>query len=345
MQTANVTKMQEEFVKNMSESSARLATTWSEAVKDAGVQNVYNNYQKLMLSWINPSTFAKIVDSSSIALKFQELINLAAQDLPELVKHATDPGSLKGIKDKWTQANEKLVREMFGVPAASEIERAMQPWRSLMENFAGLRDSPMSQFGELASSMGWGFPGATGTGKNLFSLWNETYEKTVGKLFRLPGLGLTREYEERTKKALDAQIRFLNTLPDFQEQVVTAARTAMDKVVDHITKMDIKQVTPETYQLFYKIWVSNNEDAFIDLFRSQSFCQTLANTVHRGLEAKKNMDMVTADGLSFWNIPNKKDMDEVYEAVYHMKKRIRTLELELKTLKQKMVDNRAKEIM
>ena len=224
MQTANVTKMQEEFVKNMSESSARLATAWSEAVKGTGVQNVYNNYHKLMLNWINPSTFAKIVDSSSIALKFQELVNLAAQDLPELVKHAADPGTLKGMKDKWAQAHEKLVREMFGVPAASEIERAMQPWRSFMENFAGLRDNPMSQFGDMAASLGWSFPGTAGTGKNLFSLWTETYEKTVGKLFRLPGLGLTREYEERTKKALDAQIRFLNTLPVFQEQVLAAAK-------------------------------------------------------------------------------------------------------------------------
>ena len=54
METTNVTKLQAEFVKNMSESSARLATAWSDAVKGAGVQNVYNNYQKLMLSWINP---------------------------------------------------------------------------------------------------------------------------------------------------------------------------------------------------------------------------------------------------------------------------------------------------
>ena len=90
MPTANVTKISEEFVKNITESSARLATAWSEAVKGAGVQNVYDNYEKLMLSWINPSAFMRIVDSTSVGLKFQELINLASQDLPEIVKHAGD---------------------------------------------------------------------------------------------------------------------------------------------------------------------------------------------------------------------------------------------------------------
>jgi len=343
MPTANVTKISEEFVKNITESSARLATAWSEAVKGAGVQNVYDNYEKLILSWINPSAFMRIVDSTSVGLKFQELINLASQDLPEIVKHAGDHEKMTRIKDKWMQSYEKLVREMFGMPAPSEIERVMQPWRSLMESFTGLGGGTMSPFGCMPGSMGWPFPFTTAAGRSLFPLWPETYENTIGKLFRLPGLGLTREYEEGAKKAVDAQMRFLNTLPDFQEQVLTASKAAMDKVVDHISKMDIKQVSPETYQLFYKIWVSNNEDAFIELFRSETFCRTLANTIHRGLDAKKKMDTVMAKGLSFWNIPSGKDMDEVYQAVYEMKKKIRRLEQELGDLTQKLADSTRKE--
>ena len=320
-----------------------MATAWSEAVKGVGVQNVYDNYEKLMLSWVNPSAFMRIVNSTSIGLKFQELINLAAQDLPEMVKHAGDQHAIARIKEKWMQTYEKLVREMFGIPAPSEIERVMQPWRSLVESFTGLGATSTSPYGAMAASMGWPFPGAMSSSRNLFTLWSETYEKTVGKLFRLPGLGMTAQYEERTKKALDAQIRFLNTLPDFQEQVLAASKAAMDKVVDHITRMEIKQIGPETYQFFYKIWVSKNEDAFIELFRSETFCRTLANTIHRGLDAKKKMDTVIADGLSFWNIPSGKDMDEVYEAMYEMKKRIRELEHELEALRQKLNDNPSKE--
>jgi class III poly(R)-hydroxyalkanoic acid synthase PhaE subunit len=343
MPTANATGMQEEFVKNIAESSARLATVWSEAVKRAGAQNVYDTYEKLMLSWINPTAFMRIVDSTSVGLKFQELINLASQDLPEIVKHAGDHEKMTRIKDKWMRSYEKLVREMLGVPAPSEIERFIQPWRSLMENFTGLGGGTMSPFGSMPGSMGWPFPITTAVGRSLIPLWSETYENTIGKLFRLPGLGLTREYEERAKKALDAQMRFLNTLPDFQEQVLSASKAAMDKVVDHISKIDIKQVSPETYQLFYKIWVSNNEDAFIELFRSETFCRTLANTIHRGLDAKKKMDTVMENWLSFWNIPGGKDMDEVYQAVYEMKKRIRWLEQELGDLRQKIADSPRKE--
>ena len=65
MPTANATGMQEEFVKNIVESSMRSATVWSEAVKCVGAQNVYDNYEKLMLSWINRTAFMRIVDSTS----------------------------------------------------------------------------------------------------------------------------------------------------------------------------------------------------------------------------------------------------------------------------------------
>ena len=322
-----------------------MASAWSEAVKGVGAQNVYDNYQKLMLNWIDPSAFMRIVDSTSVGLKFQELINLAAQDLPEIVKHAGDQEKMRRIKDKWMESYEKLVREMFGVPGPSEMERVMQPWRSLMESLTGSSGGQWSPFGGMAASMGWPFPGATSASRSIFPLWAETYEKNISKLFRLPGLGLTREYEDRTKKALDAQIRFLNTLPEIQEQVVTASKAAMDKVVDHIAKMEIKQVSPETYQIFYKIWLSNNEDAFTELFRSEAFCRTLANTIHRGLDAKKKMNTVMADGLSLWNIPSGKDMDEVYEAVYEMRKKIRKLEQELADLRQQFQENPREEVV
>ncbi len=345
MPAVNGTKIQEEFVKCMSESSERLATAWSNAVKGAGVQNVYENYEKLMQNWINPSAFMRIVDSASMALKMQEFINLAVQDLPELAKHAGDNEKVRVIKEKWSRSYESVVRELFGIPAQSDIERVMQSWRSAMETFTGSGSAFLSPFGGMPASMGWPFPGATSASANLFPLWSETYEKTIAKLFRLPGFGLTREYEARAKKALDAQIRFLNTLPDFQEQVLTASKAAMDKVMDHIAKMDIKEVSPETGQLLYKIWISNNEDAFIELFRSENFCNTLANTVHRGLDAKKKMDALMADGLSFWNIPSGKDMNEVYEAIYHMQKRIRQLERELADLKRQFNQTPRKEVV
>ena len=157
MPTANATGMQEELVKNIAGIFARLATVWSEAVKRAGAQNVYDTYEKLMLSWINPTAFMRIADSTSVGLKFQELINLASQDLPEIVKHAGDHEKMTRIKDKWMRSYEKLVREMLGVPASSEIERFIQPWRSLMENFTGLGGGTMSPFGRYAGIYGLAF--------------------------------------------------------------------------------------------------------------------------------------------------------------------------------------------
>ncbi len=205
----------------------------------------------------------------------------------------------------------------------------------MIESFTGTGIGLQSELMGMALFTGSVFPAAAAAYQTVLPLFAEAYENTFGKFFRMPGLGLTREYEERTKKALEAEAKFLTALPNFQKQLVEASKTAMDNVVGDVVKMEIDEVTPETYQVFYKIWVSRNEDSFTELFRSEQFCRTLADTLHKGLEAKKKMDMVIADGLSLFNIPTNKDMEEVYESVYHMKKRIRLLERELEDLKRK----------
>lgn len=323
-----------EFVKNMAESSARMMNAWNEAIKNAGGNNAYLEYDRLMRSWTNSLDFMKLMDSMSTGMRFKDFVNFAAQDLPEIFKHYGDEEKISQIKDKWMKYHEKMVQDIFGLLSPSQIEKAIAPWRSFLDNFT-------RSWG--TGFMGRPFPFNNTSSEGIFPAWSELYENTMGQFFRMPGLGLTREYEEEFKKAMDAQMRFLNTLPDFQEQVIAASKAAMDKVFDHISKMDIKEFGPETYQVFYKIWVSSSEDAFIEVFRSETFSRTLANTVNRGLEAKKNMDTLLAKGLTVMNVPNDKDMDEVYQAVYEMKKRTRKIEQELADIKRRLSDGPNKE--
>jgi class III poly(R)-hydroxyalkanoic acid synthase PhaE subunit len=326
--------MEKEFFEGVAESTSRLMSAWGKAMRFSGGENVYQAYEKLGLPWTSPSMLTRIMDSTYMVLKSQEFIRLAAQDLQDLVKQACDPEKVGAIKEKWTQSHEALICQLFGIPSPNEVQSLLQLWQSMMESLSRAGGGVQSQFMSMALSVGWAFPAAAAACQTILPLCAEAYENTVGRFFRVPGFGLTREYEERTKKALDAETKFLKALPEFQEQLLSASKSAMDKVVDHVAKMNIEEVTPETYQVFYKIWVSYNEDSFIELFRSDRFCRTLADTVHKGLEARMKMDSVIADGLSFWNIPTNKDMEEVYEEFYQMKKKIRRLERELDDLRR-----------
>jgi cell division protein FtsB len=51
------------------------------------------------------------------------------------------------------------------------------------------------------------------------------------------------------------------------------------------------------------------------------------------LEAKKKVSSVLADSLAAMSIPSERDLDEVYETLYKLKKRVRSLEREVNSLK------------
>ncbi|MEJ2716559.1 MAG: poly(R)-hydroxyalkanoic acid synthase subunit PhaE, partial [Deltaproteobacteria bacterium] len=254
------------------------------------------------------------------------------------------------IRRKWTAAYEKLIREAFGIPETSCMEVFLEQARSLMNNLSkSLLGSPAYRMENLLN-MGFSsgnrslFDAVPG-GTAWLSLWTDSYENIVGKFFRLPRFGLAREHEERVQKAMNAQLAFLKALYPLWELLLGTARSAVNRVMDNVKQLEVKQITPETGQLFYKIWLSNSEDAYIELFKSDLFCRTLGNTINSGLEAKKKMDKVMTYGLSFWNIPSQTDMNEVYEAIYSLRKQVRNLESELAEVRQAGKKRLRKEII
>ncbi len=345
MKPSDITNIQKLILDGVSQSTSKLVSAWTEAMKTAGTQNVHGMCRNFGLEWLSPAVITRITESSSMAIMMHEFFRVAVQDLQDLVKQACNPKKVETLKEKWMQTYEMIIRQLFGIPTHDELERLARQWRSMIESFTGTGIGLQSELMGMALFTGSVFPAAAAAYQTVLPLFAEAYENTFGKFFRMPGLGLTREYEERTKKALEAEAKFLTALPNFQKQLVEASKTAMDNVVGDVVKMEIDEVTPETYQVFYKIWVSRNEDSFTELFRSEQFCRTLADTLHKGLEAKKKMDMVIADGLSLFNIPTNKDMEEVYESVYHMKKRIRLLERELEDLRRKTQMNNPRELI
>ncbi len=326
MNVFDFTKIQKEFAEQLLGSVSKAADNWAEAVKTAGSTAMYDAYRNLASEWLKPQTFSHMMDSAGFAVKFREMTNLLSKDLPDLMNRSSDPKVVKEIKAKWDKAYEDLVTEFFGIPNSTQIEKLSRMWTSFFSNFSSSGQAmpdPFKMFQSQTEPFGF----------ELFKLWQETYDQSVGKLFRLPGIGMTREYEERTKKALDAQMRFLNSLPDLHQHILTASKKATERVIEAASSMDVAELTPESLEAFYRLWITKNEDTYIELFRSESFCRTLADTLHRGLEAKKKVSSVLADSLAAMSIPSERDLDEVYETLYKLKKRVRSLEREVNSLK------------
>ena len=92
---------------------------------------------------------------------------------------------------------------------------------------------------------------------------------------------------------------------------------------ERLGELEGKELTPETFREFYKIWWTINEDTYQELFVSPEFIGLMQEVLRRGLVLRQRTDKLSAESLSTLNIPTKDDMDEIYKAIYDLRKEVR----------------------
>jgi len=339
MVSSDLPDMQQDFLTRMTESWSRLSSAWTDAVKGLHVEPAHSGYNSVGHGWMNPWAFQSVVKSPSTASRFQEMIDSAARDLPELLMHGSDKGTVNDIKDKWLRSYRNFVGEMLGIPRQSEAMRLVDRWRTFFRSFSGsgsgFRGGLFPDFSAMIASMEPFLEPKSGS--MGFNIWTQSYEMMFDRLFRFPGGSLTREWEDRFNRAMETQTRFLNALPEFQEQIVSAAGKGLEKVIGRIVSLGVEQLSPETYQEFHRVWISTHEEAMVRLFRSDAFSKAILDTIQSGIDAKKEMEGLIASGFSPWSVPIKEDLDAVNEEVRALIDHVGKLEDEIRALKVELI--------
>jgi polyhydroxyalkanoate synthesis regulator phasin len=75
-----------------------------------------------------------------------------------------------------------------------------------------------------------------------------------------------------------------------------------------------------------RIWIDMFENYFTKLFDSSEFAENFGKLVTSELEIAKHWNNMTSVLLESSNMPTKKDMDEVYQELHSLRKRIAKLE-------------------
>jgi hypothetical protein len=268
------------------------------------------------------------------------------EDLPEVVRSFGDASKMQRVKDRWTKSQQRFLRQMLGLPAPSEAEQFLEQWRRVLGNLSGTSCSTPAAIPFLAGPpwMGaWPSVPSAERPTDMVRAWTEACQKMVGTVFAMPWFWSTEGFQERAKKAADAQITFLKSLPVFQEQIAEAANKSIAKVIAQIDRMNVKDLTPKIYRALFEVWLNSQQDAFQELLASESFRDAMATAANLALEARENMDAVTPACPLFGSPVLKKDIEALSEGLRAMERRLRLLEREVEDLKQQPRRVRPKE--
>ena len=96
---------------------------------------------------------------------------------------------------------------------------------------------------------------------------------------------------------------------------------------------------PEQLEAYKRIWIDIFDNDFTELFDSKKFGENYGKLVASELELSKHWEKMVNVMLQSANLPNKKEIDEVYKELHILRKRVSKLESELKAKKKKSEKN------
>ncbi|TCO77977.1 poly(R)-hydroxyalkanoic acid synthase subunit PhaE [Marinisporobacter balticus] len=190
----------------------------------------------------------------------------------------------------------------------------------------------LNNFSASQSLLGKSFTGDQDAFLDYVKLYRKNYEKTFGKFFDIPALGLGKEHFENEMNRADAFISYTNTVNEFFVTIYKVGTETMEHIMKEYQSMLTKGTHPKTFKEFYEYWWQENEAAYTNLFKTDDFSKLLSQVVDAGLILKQNTDKFFEEQLDFLPFPKMSDMKSLYKTVYDLKKEIKNLNKEMKNL-------------
>jgi hypothetical protein len=118
----------------------------------------------------------------------------------------------------------------------------------------------------------------------------------------------------------------------YQYLMYATGMGAMDKVAEQMAR-DIKEGKKiKGFEEFFDLWLSVSEKRYLELFQTDDFSRLQGEFLDAALDVRRYFFKLVELYLYDTPIVARSEMDELYKTVYDLKKKVRVLEKQLKTV-------------
>ncbi len=289
-----------------------------------GSASGYQEFMKLIPTGVGRETFEKMTQASQVYTNMMSFWENIADNLPG----KDDVEKWKEFSNTWLENYNKVLDDFFSL-------NLPEPFRSLMKTPAEMTELYQEVFfnflqpwvdvsDQLQEKYTQAMKGDRDAYMDFLRLWHETYQNSYGKVLRVPALGLSRESFEKISGSIDSFMQYLASSNKFSASLYKTGQEVMEQLMKRIAELAEKGEAPSTFSEFYQLWWHSNEEAYFELFKTESFSKMLGEAVDSWVRFKKHYDDLVDDFVSQnLPVPTEKEMDSLYKTVYQMRKTIK----------------------
>jgi len=302
---------------------AELFQSWQEMIFKQ-----FQGVSKQEPAGLGAEVFSKVLNAGAIYTKVLDFWKNAFAGILEMGGGKLDPEALKKLQEKWMSQYQDLMQTLWGVPPSESQKEILESWAKMLktqtEVFWDAVTPILKNLEQLPEKIQEASKGDSQGMIELYALLRKNYEDSLGKILRVPTMGYFRDLQERVNKSIDSYIEYLGTSSQYYSLLYQTGIRSMEKVLSRLQEYkDQDWSSPEGAKEFYRLWWTINEDTYHELFLAPEFINLLREVLTRGLLFRKWMDELYDKVIEPTPLPNRKDMDEIYQTIYELKKEVR----------------------
>jgi class III poly(R)-hydroxyalkanoic acid synthase PhaE subunit len=191
-----------------------------------------------------------------------------------------------------------------------------------LQKLAQLWAESLQESRESGSGVVSGYAGAFIELSNLY--WN-MYEKTLGSVLQSPGLGYSREFNNKLLKSFDAWINFSKASFDYQVVLLDIWLKASEQLMRELASSEEKGETIQNWQQLLQVWSSVFDRVFVERFRSEDAVESQGKFLNSGMTYRLYQQQLMEVFLKMYDLPTRSEVDEIHRSIYELRKEIKSL--------------------
>ncbi len=169
---------------------------------------------------------------------------------------------------------------------------------------------------------------------NMFDFNNADMKAMRNKLLSMPGIGHSRESQEKIQKLIKLGAIYQDNAIENQEVMTQLSQDALELMRKKILHMNKKGENFESMRQIYDLWVESNEKVYADHAFTNEYSELNGRLVNSQMAFMKLSQEVNEDILTAMNIPTNSTVNELERRHYELRKKVKELESELKAIKE-----------
>ncbi len=166
--------------------------------------------------------------------------------------------------------------------------------------------------------------------KHTSMFWNDMVSMMSSKPTSLTAVGPLRNFTENVKKISQELIESNQEIVDFNSYLIEyykqLGETWANSQKKFLAKISELPQDTESMEAYKRIWIDMFENDFTQLFDTESFSKNYNNLVSTEMQLLKRWNTIMDIMLKSANMPTKEEIDEIYQELFNLKKKIKKLD-------------------